>query len=89
MVRRRAIGSLHRVHNPVIRFERAEIRQAKIGSVSSSLLNVDVTSQPRRHSDQPVRHDTRQGGFDDLVEAGEDEGADANERGANERFGDA
>src|SRR5229473_6750864 len=47
---------------------------------------VDVTSQPRRHGNQPVRHGTRQRGFDDLVEAGEDKGADAGERGAHERL---
>jgi hypothetical protein len=56
-------------------------------SVSLSSLNIDVTSQPRRHGNQPVRHGTCEGGFDDFVEAGEDEGADANERGAHERLG--
>src|SRR5262249_42608554 len=40
--------------------------------VASSLLplNIDVTSQPRRHGNQPVRQGTCQGGFDALVEAG-------------------
>src|SRR6516164_360706 len=40
------------------------------GGVSSLLLNIDVTSQPRRHANQPVRHGTCQGGFDHFVEAG-------------------
>src|SRR5262249_39428349 len=44
----------------------------RVVMVASSLLrlNIDVTSQPRRHGNQPVRHGTCQGGFDDLVEAG-------------------
>src|SRR5262249_13116212 len=38
----------------------------RVVMVASSLLplNIDVTSQPRRHGNQPVRHGTCQRGFD-------------------------
>lgn len=36
----------------------------------AAVLKFNTVSQPGRYGDQPIRHGTRQGGFDDLVEAG-------------------
>jgi len=36
--------------------------------------HIGVTSQPRRHGNQPAGHGPCEGGFDDFVEAGEDKG---------------